>query len=159
MPGTPFCTMRNSIPVLLSPHCPFTEGKVIVQLWNSFLLYIFPQLCPNFACLLTDSTSIVKSESYGVLWINPLPAVQCLINDVNEGCGSEVYLKSCAYAPRFWPDEWAHASAFLYEPHWSWSLYCERQAQRSSTALWRRLCIRPCDDWRRLELRCNVTLF
>lgn len=126
MPGTAFCTMRNSIPVLLSPPCPFTEGKVIVQLWKSFLLYSFPHLRPNFAGLLTDSISIVKSESYGVLWINPLPAVQCLINDVNEGCGSEVYLKSCAYAPRFWPDEWAHACAFLFEPHWSRSLYCER---------------------------------
>lgn len=96
-----------------------------MQLWKSFLLYIFSQLSPNFASLLTDSISIVKSRSYGILWINPLPGVQCLINDVNEGCGSKIYLKSCAYTPRFWLDEGAHASAFLFEPHWSRSLYCE----------------------------------
>lgn len=58
-------------------------------------------------------------------WINLLPPVQCFTDDVNEGRGFQIYLKRHAYASLFWPDEWAHAFAFLFEPHWSWSLYFE----------------------------------
>lgn len=118
--------MMNSVPVLCFPFLSFHGGKGDHTVIIEVLFALFFLLVPLIFLVYFIAFPIAKIKFWRQPFlITSLSLVQCFIDDVNEGCGLQIYLKRRAYTSLFWPDEWAHAFAFLFEPHWSWSLYFE----------------------------------